>query len=193
MRRIITTTILLLAACGPTLEPDAIDVSKPAPARSPVGEDEGEDEGESSSGDSEGSSSGEFGTGGGSGGSEDESGSSSGGPTPAGCPLPEADSACWAVIEAAEAIGCERVGGSCWAVVAAQYFLGDAGLAQRTAACETDCSEAEAACSFVPAGVPDVSVCYMATEADCLANAAAAGIAPDDSVALTCARLATTF
>lgn len=191
MRRTITTTILLLSACGPTLVPDDLDTTKPAPARSPI---EASIEDEDSSGGSEGGSSsgGEFGTGG-AGGSEDDSGSSSGGPPPAGCILPEADSACWAIIEAAEAIGCERVGGSCWAVVAAQYFLGDADLAQGTATCEADCTEFEDACSFVPAGVPDVSVCYMSTEADCLANAAAAGIAPDDSVTLACARLATTF
>ena len=189
MRRIIITTILLLAACGPTLEHgDDLDITKPEPTRSPVDD-------ESSSGDIEDASSsgGEYGTGGGSGGSGGSEGGSSG-TEPAGCMLPEADSACWAVIEAAETIGCESVGGSCWAVVAAQYFLGDAGLAQRTAACETDCGEAEAACSLVLGPpYPQMSVCLMATEADCLANAAAAGIALDDSVAITCARLASAF
>lgn len=192
MRRIITTTILLLAACGPTLEPDELDSTKPA--RSPIDEDI-EDE-DSSGGSEEGSSSGgEFGTGGGSGGSEDEGGS--GGPTAAGCPLPEADTACWAIIEAADTIGSGRIGGSSWRVVAAQYFLGDAGLAQRTAACETDCDELEAACSaglaYPQTSHPETAACIMATEADCLANAGAAGIAADDSVALTCARLAATY
>lgn len=192
MRRITITALILLAACGPTIEQDEIDITKPAPSRPPMAD---EDEDGSSSGDheeSESSSGGEQGTGGGSGGSEGES--SSGVVEPAGCMLPEADTACWAIIEAAEAIGCERVGGSCMAVIAAQYFLGDAGLAERTAACEANCGEVEEACSFVLGPpYPQVSVCYMTTEADCLANAAAAGIAPDDSVAITCARLAASF
>lgn len=187
MRSIITTAIVLLAACGPTVERhDELDITKPT--RSPV---EHVHEDGSTTGLEDGSSSGEIGTGGGSGGSD--GGESSGGTTPAGCMLPEADSACWAVIEAAETIGCESVGGSCWAVVAAQYFLGDADLAQGTATCEADCGEIEAACSFVPAGVPDVSVCYMATEADCLANVAAAGIVLDKSASLTCTRLAAAY
>jgi hypothetical protein len=184
MRLIITTTILLLAACGPTLEPDAFEASESAPPRAPV---EG-DESSTGLGGSEGgdSSSTEHGTGGGSG------GSSSGGIEPTGCSLPEADTACWAIVEAGEAVDCESVGGSCWAVVAAQYLFGDGAQAQRVTECEANCGALEAACSFVP-GAVEGSACFMATEADCLANATAAGVPFDASVARACSRLAATY
>lgn len=195
---IVTALSLLAAACGPTVEHDELDIAAPpsrVPAEGAVDEDEG---GSTGLGGSEGEDP-EHGSGGGSGGSEGTGGDSEGGSTgadvePQTCSLPQADTPCWAIIEAAEGIDCDAIGGACWAVVASNYAFGDAQLAQDTATCETGCEALEDACSLVLGPpYPQTSVCLMVTEADCLANAAGAGIAWDPSVALTCTQLAATY
>lgn len=197
MRHAFITTILALAACGPTIhtepdpelepmaeqdgsstgeEPDGYEESGPARARP---EDEPE-AGSTSGGDLE---------------TPEETGDSSTGEEPAAdCILPSAGmSACEATVEAGEAIGCAKIGGSCWSVVAAQYFLGDPVLAEQVSECEGDCDALEDECAFIPAGVPPLAVCHTATVDDCVAASDAAGIPYGRSVRYTCEALVEVF